>query len=76
MSDALLSNPAGVLELLATRTDLASAPAICEDRTIELTKAESWQNIATALAAVGHVSDLRLRSVRAKWLASLKKASA
>ncbi|WP_380785817.1 hypothetical protein [Sphingomonas sp. R86521] len=76
LSDALLSNPVEVLKLLATRTDLPGVPALCEDRTIEPTKAESRQHIAAALAAVGQVSDLRLQRVRVQCLASLRNAAA
>lgn len=72
LSDALLGNPAKVLKLLATRTELASILRFARIAP----SSQPRRNIATALAAVGHVSNPRLRGVRARCLASLKKAPA
>ena len=75
LSDALLSNPSQVLRLMATRPSFPGVRWLCQDRTIEPTKAESRQHTTTALAAVKSVSDPQLKRVRDECLASLQKAS-
>ncbi|WP_168371693.1 hypothetical protein [Sphingomonas sp. Leaf357] len=73
MSDALSTNPSEVLRLIVDRPALPGIMWLCQDRSIEPTKAASSAHISEATAAVRNVADPTLKVARDQCLARLKR---
>lgn len=74
LSNALATNPTGVLRLIREGHDL-SVDMICEDRAIEASDAEVRQFAQRTTSALLKVQDAGLKDLRDKCVASVKRTA-